>query len=389
MPSRAWTFGRRGGRTNLIAIGALSVATLLGGCSTNGARVSDESVTSAERIPTRTVTQQAEPFRTLGYSLSWSIGDVGGSASRTRMLDVADDLILVHDVSNNLVARELSNGQSRWAANLGNPLTKFVGNVRINDRIIAASETELLILDTATGRLDDRQRLAVLANTAPAVANDYMLIFGTATGEVFGHDLRNGFRRWGFALNQRLRGKPVIIGQVAGAVAESGQVLIVNPLNGEAVSRLGQIYGGLDNNPVSDGRNMYIASVDQSIYAYSGSTGELLWRVRTQSRLAAQPTVHDGTLYQYVPGEGMLAIATRNGSRQWENPEVDGEVIAIRRGNLVVWNGSEAMLVDPATGDVRERVALPGVRLIRTKGFVDGELVVVFGSSSLSRFVSR
>jgi len=85
----------------------------------------------------------------------------------------------------------------------------------------------------------------------------------------------------------------------------------------------------------------------------------------------------------------MLAIATRNGSRQWANPEVDGEVIAIRRGNLLVWNGSEAMLVDPATGDVRERVALPGVRLIRTKGFVDGELIVVFGSSALSRFVSR
>jgi outer membrane protein assembly factor BamB len=214
-------------------------------------------------------------------------------------------------------------------------------------------------------------------------------VFGTARGEVFGHDIRVGLKRWGFALSDRIRGNPVMVGRIAGAVAESGDVLLVNPENGEAISSLGSIYGGLANNPISDGVNMYIASTDQSVYAFGGTTGELLWRVRTQSRLTAQPALHEGVLYQQVPNEGLVAIDTGDGQRRWANPDIDGSVIAVRNGDLVVWNGSEAMLVDTESGDVFDRVEVPGVRQIITNGFEDGELIVLTGNSGLARFVSR
>lgn len=388
MPSRVWMFGSRGHRPRFAAIGLAGSLALLGGCASGGSGTASPERRSTP-ADTSSIEQQATPFMALGYSLTWALGDTQGDNSRIKMLDIGGDLILAHDRNNNLTAREIRNGEVRWATNLGNRLTKFVGNVRLGDRIVSASEAELLILDASTGRLDDRQRLGVLSNTAPVVANGYMLVFGAANGEVFGHDLRVGFKRWGFQLNERVRAEPVRVGQFVGAVAESGQVLLVNPLNGESVSRVGQIYGGMDTNPISDGRVMYVASADQSIYAFAGSTGELLWRVRTQSRLESQPAVHDGTLYVHVPDEGMLAVATRDGRRLWANRDISGEVIAVRRGNLLVWNGSEAMLVDPSTGDLRERVALPGVRQIIANGFVDGDLIVLRGNSALSRFISR
>ncbi|MFI4853560.1 MAG: PQQ-binding-like beta-propeller repeat protein [Phycisphaerales bacterium JB065] len=334
------------------------------------------------------MSKRAEPFQKLGYRLNWTTGDTSERNSRVKMIDIFDDLVLTHNEGNSVAARDLASGQVRWSANLGNPLTKFNGNVRLGDRIIASSESELLILDAKTGNLEDRQRLAVLSNTAPGIADQYMLIYGSARGEVFGHDTRVGLKRWGFALNDRVNGNPVVMGRIAGAVAESGQVLLVNPITGEAIAPLQQIYGGVVNNPVSDGVNMYIASTDQSIYAFESTTGELRWRVRTQSPLEAQPAVYDGALYQYVPSEGMIAVNTRTGKRLWTNDEVDGTVIAVRKGNLVVFNGSEMMLLDPASGDIRERVAVPGVRKIAIDGFVDGNLVVLSGNSALARFSS-
>ncbi len=390
MPSRFWSFGSRRGRFACAAASAVAVCLLSVGCGSTGTGAAAESVSAPrETADIRTIADRAEPFQRLGYRLSWTIGDTGGERTRTRMLTVGDDLLLVHDVRNNLTAREISNGRSRWVANLGEPLNRFLGNLRIGDRVVASSESELLILDANTGQLRDRQRLAVLSNTAPALADGYMLVFGSARGEVFGHDLRVGLKRWGFALSDRIRGNPVMVGRIAGAIAESGEVLLVNPANGDAVSSLGRIFGGVDNHPVSDGVNLYIASTDQSIYAFGGTTGEMLWRVRTQSRLVAQPTLHNGVLYQDVPNEGLVAIATGNGQRRWANPDVDGSVIAVRNGDLVVWNGSEAMLIDPSTGDVLDRVAVPGVRKIITNGFEDGELIVLSGNSGLARFVSR
>lgn len=391
MPSRFWSFGSRRGRFATAVASAAAFSMLSIGCagSSSTGSGSGEPVTPSSRAESRSVTEQAAPFQKLGYRLSWTIGDAADTGTRTKMLDVADDLLLVHDARNNLTARQLSTGRTLWVANLGEPLSKFIGNLRIGDRIVASSESEVLILDAETGQLEDRQRLAVLSNTAPAIANGNMLVFGTARGEVFGHDLRVGLKRWGFALNQRIRGNPIMIGSITGAVAESGQVLLVNPTNGTAVTGLKQIYGGVVNNPVTDGINMYIASTDQSIYAFGSTTGELLWRVRTQSRLEAQPTVHDGVLYQYVPSEGLVAISTVSGERLWANPDAEGTVVAVRNEELVVWGGSEALLVDPSSGDVIERVNLPGVRKVISDGFVDGDLIVLSGNSALARFTSR
>ena len=392
MPSRVWTFGSRSGCINAFVASGAALSMLLTGCASSGASAEPaQASTSASQASSSVgaVSDRAAPFLELGYRLNWSIADSTAELSRTKMLDLADDLVLVHDDGNSITAREISTGSPRWAANLGDPLTKFVGNVRIGERIVAASESELLILDADTGRLDDRQRLAVLSNTAPAIADGYMLVFGTAKGEVFGHDVRIGLKRWGFALNERVEGAPVMIGRITGAVAESGQVLLVNPVNGEAIAPLQQIFGGVSNDPVSDGVYMYIASTDQSIYAFESTTGRLAWRVRTQSRLEAQPTLHNGVLYQDVPSEGLLAINTRNGDRIWANPDVSGTVIAERKGELLVWDGSEAVLIDPATGDERERVALPGVRDIVANGFVDGELIVLSGNAALARYSSR
>ncbi|MCG3122927.1 MAG: hypothetical protein GIKADHBN_01332 [Phycisphaerales bacterium] len=60
-----------------------------------------------------------------------------------------------------------------------------------------------------------------------------------------------------------------------------------------------------------------------------------------------------------------------------------------RRTNLLVWNGQTMFVVDQQRGDVITRQDLPGVRLIRTSNFEDGDLYMAGESGVLAKFVPR
>ena len=90
-----------------------------------------------------------------------------------------------------------------------------------------------------------------------------------------------------------------------------------------------------------------------------------------------------------IPGEGMTAVDTATGVKRWSNPDVDGDVVAIRAGRPLVWNGRDVVLLDPRQGREIDRAALEDVDMIRADRMVDGNLFTLSASGTVKKYSPR
>jgi outer membrane protein assembly factor BamB len=161
----------------------------------------------------------------------------------------------------------------------------------------------------------------------------------------------------------------------------------VDGATGSLIGR-NRIYRGVSTRPVADPEQgiVFIASLDQSLYAFSAEGGGLLWKYGTAGALREQPTFHNGRLYCGIPGQGLVAFEGSTGAIVWTARGVHGEVIGTSKGRLIVWDGSRATLLDAQRGDVIDRAALEGVRSIVPDRFDDGNLYIASDSGIVAKF---
>ena len=316
-----------------------------------------------------------DPWADLGYRLDWRGFPVLTGRRGAERTDVFDIGILVQDTQNTITLMDPDTGRNLWVTQVGRPATRFVGNGVYEDSVLVCSDNEVYFLDAQTGTITDRQSIAVVVNTPPVVMGE-TAVFGSATGEVVGHSLYSGFKMWGYLLGGSMQAPPVAVGQRVGAVSEAGDVLFVRPENGSSSGRA-SIFGGLDNRPVADARTMYVASLDQSVYAFSGDDGRRVWRYRTESPITAQPAVAMGMLCVMIPGEGLVALDALTGDRLWANPELSGEVVGSLEDELLFWDGRTLHALSADAGEVVASLPLSGAREVFCSPVEDGDLYVV------------
>jgi outer membrane protein assembly factor BamB len=283
---------------------------------------------------------------------------------------------------------ETSTGRVRWSLELGSPLERFVGTAQAaNGDLLCCQQGEIQVLDAKTGVLKDRQRLEVIANTRPVVF-DSMVIFGCPTGEVLAHNLNSGYKQWGHKLLGAIIADPVRIGDNVAAVSSGGEVVILDPRRGMRIGAA-KVFGGTDANPAASERSVFIASLDQSLWSFDQFGGPARWRERTEFPLRQDPAYHDGSVYVAIPGQGLVCFNSEDGSRTWTAAGLSGEVVGVRGGQLIVWDGKVASTVDMQRGDVVARVNLPGIKLVMTDAFVDGNLYTSTAKGEVSKFSPR
>ncbi|TVQ64146.1 MAG: hypothetical protein EA379_02495 [Phycisphaerales bacterium] len=366
------------------ASAAVLAGALLHGCAGTPPGVGGE--------PPRRVdasTTEYDLYEALGYRLAWR-GFPVVPARRAAKFVVADENVIVfQDNGDTVTLLDTATGMRRWATEVDSPLTRFVGNTIAGDRVYCASDNELFVLDIRTGELLERHNLAVVVTTRPLVMGS-MAFFGSAPGELLGHNLISTYKQWGYRLRNSITARPVRTGPYVAAVSQAGDVLIVNPANGSSVGRA-SIFGGLSNDPVADDTTVYIASTDQSVYAIANERGSIRWRHRAEQPIVAQPTLHDGSLYVHIPGRGLVCFDATNGAIRWESVDARGEVIAKRAGRLLVWDADRRVVrtLDPERGDIVETVELRDVFTLVTDTFVDGVLYSVNPGGRISRWNPR
>lgn len=332
-----------------------------------------------------------EAYATLGYRHVWAGFPAMSPGAQITLVEILDDVICVQNSNAVLSVLETSGGTTRWSDQLGDSLTKFVGLARDNRNIVCSSETEAFFLDVDTGTLLNKQRFNRVANTSPEIVND-LLVYGTARGQVFGDVQVQGFRAWGATLDSAIEIDPVRMGDMLCFVSRNGEVAFLNGATGSSFSRSKMFMG--TQVPMGMSKDLvFIASTDQSVYAFSPSAAAPVWRHRTNVSLDYPPVYHMGVVYCAVGGDGLTAFGEYGvggrGDVKWVSKGVFGEVIGVRNGRLLVWDGRDMCLVDPSNGDLIERVRLAGVTKVVTDTFVDGNLYLATTEGVIAKLSPR
>ncbi len=326
----------------------------------------------------------------VGYRLDWQ-GFPFYAGSRvpevTRLVGLPD-MVLAQERSSLVSLMEPTTGQVRWSAEVANPLTRFVGLTRDPidaTRVLAASESELFGLTTGTGSMVSRQKLERVVNTPPIIAGD-VAIFGSTAGEVYAHNFARNVKAWGFMARGAINAAPVSVGGIVGVVSQVGDVVFLTP-SGSLVGR-GRVLGSVATDPVTDGSRLFVAALDQSLWAFDTS-GVELWRYRTAGPLRVQPACVNGVVYCEVPGKGMTAFDGASGRLLWSNPKAAGTVIAGRADRVLAWDGERLALLDAARGDTIDGATPVGITRLVAGGPDNAELYAAFAGGSVARFLPR
>ncbi len=356
----------------------------LGGCS-SGTR-------TVKAVDVRTVELPGQDLAKLGYRRDWTGFPFITSKQEVREILPTADGVFVQESGSTVSMFDVQTGQRRWNNTLAGPLTKFI-SVRRGEpggvpMLLVSSESDVYMLDPQTGNLLDRQNLRKVASSGPVVYGD-LLLYGTSTGEILAHLTRTANTLWSFDLDGPIEQAPVRFDDVVIAVAQSGQIAFLEPTAGQ-LRGMAKMFRGISVPPVVGSQMVFVASLDQSIYAYEPRSGTQIWRLRTSYPITSQPVAHDGMLYIELQDRGLCALAQNappQGSVLWSNDKVRGDVVGLRNNRLVVWTGSELVTLSPANGVVFDRVAMPDVAMVATDAFADGNLYAVGKSGAVVKLV--
>jgi outer membrane protein assembly factor BamB len=181
---------------------------------------------------------------------------------------------------------------------------------------------------------------------------------------------------------------PVLVGDAIGLVSQAGDVLILDAVSGSAIGR-NRIGGGPGAPLAATDDTLFVASLDQSLYAFNREGGTTRWRKRTETPLRDRPVLHEGRVYCTIPDQGLTAFDAGTGEEAWSAEGVGGYVVAVRDGRPIAWDGREAVSLDPETGQVIERARLEHVDFVLTDTLVDGTLYTVSEHGVVVRFNPR
>ncbi|MEZ6242285.1 MAG: PQQ-binding-like beta-propeller repeat protein [Phycisphaerales bacterium] len=392
-------------RSSVVLSAGLAVAAFLGACAASSSTSrSSTSTTGAVRTQTQTIdpnsptggaVTEAHGFRIshddwyrLGYRWDWSSLPFLMRGGHVTDLEPAGDRLLVQESGSFISVLESGSGRLVWNSQMGTRYTKFVGLQRDGDVILSSSASELFELGLETGNLLSRSSLDFLVNTSPALVGNFA-IFGASNGKLLAHNRSIGLIAWAYALGGPIDTPPVLVNaSTLAVVSQAGDVIFLDPLSGSSTGRA-KIAGGVAYAPPTDGERLYVPSLDQSVYAYDAADASLAWRVRTEYPITKPSALYHDMLLVPLRGDGLTALDTRDGTLIWRNDELTGWVVAVHKGELIVWDGATLAAVDADRGDVIFRAQVPGASMVVPDAFEDGALYVVSRSGGIIRFRPR
>ena len=337
----------------------------------------------------RTIVEQ---YAALGYRQEWVGYAPVQPGAQTAFAVPLGNLLIVQDSQNAIAGINTATGASKWSLLVGDSTTAFVGHIRYNNRILAISDADIFALEPESGEIVGKQHLSGVVSTAPAVVGS-TLVFGTVNKQAFAHNLLNGQRMWGYITGSSVMSKPAVLNDnCVGIVAQNGNVLILDALSGTSTGKA-KISGGMLSDPVASGETLYVASEDQSIYAFERIGGKQKWRVRTDAPISAQPTLDGNRMYLTFASSGLHALDTKNGKDIWVCEKASGNIVGVRTGTggdrLIVWNGTNLQTVDTKNGDLVESIALSDVAKLVTDKYKDGAIYTVSAKGKVTKLIPR
>ncbi|MEK6700729.1 MAG: PQQ-binding-like beta-propeller repeat protein [Planctomycetota bacterium] len=369
-----------------ISLASVGLALLIAGCSSSGGGSSSTSASPNTEARRAAFPIVDEDFAKLGYRRDWVGFPAISSGGKIIHLAVYPDIVAVVESGSRVTVLETSTGQRRWANEIANSLTRFTGLSRIEGRILASSDSEAFGLRIDNGAIDLRQTYDRVVNTGPIIVGD-VAIYGTASGEILAHSLGLGLKRWAFGTSAGINHDPVAVDNSLAFVNQAGEVFFLSS-TGQVMGRSKAMFGPPAKQPVSTGTLLVAGSNDQSIYAFRPGESRPVWQYRTSSPIRTAPIYYNATIYCEVEGS-LTAFEAKTGTVKWKAKGVTGEVVAVRKGDLLVFDGTKITLVDNGRGETIHTIPLDTASKIVTDSFADGNLYIASKSGLIAKFLPR
>jgi outer membrane protein assembly factor BamB len=334
---------------------AMTVGVLLAlaGCSSTGGGA-DEGLVSR---PSGLLIEPANAVR-LGYSIQWAT-DIAVPADQrlTAMASLGDLVVTVERPANVVTAINDKTGRMVWRKAIGGPVDRVFAPVRSDDQIIVNSERDIYQLSAADGSLINRASLESAVSNPPTMVGD-IAVFGGADGMVFGHALRVGYAKWKYKMPGAVLAPAVSQATAVFVACVDGQYAAFSGQTGEILFR-GRAFARVSATPVISPIGIFMASEDNSLYSLHRTTGEDRWRFIYTEPLTESPILLRNMIYQPLPGDMLLALKATDGSEAWRL-KLEGKLVTHDHRGLLFNAGDQIVVRDPASGRKIDSVPLGG-----------------------------
>jgi outer membrane protein assembly factor BamB len=192
----------------------------------------------------------------------------------------------------------------------------------------------------------------------------------------------NGIVQWKFTAKNGLWNQPVTDGKSVFVSSMDKNLYALNPKTGKVLWSVELGGSVLFSQTLGDDGILYIATINKEILAISPDSGKIIWKAKTNGVVWEPVAVKDGTLYAGDQSGKVFALSTKDGSKTWEidtggsvigGPVLTEKGLYFGTGFVNGENPGEAMLV--STGGQKVWSQPVGGKLY-SRPVVSGNLVV-------------
>ena len=331
-----------------------------------------------------------------GLRIVWQTEPLVTKDAVLHIVNASPDSVWFGDSSGSIVRLRRDNGETVWRSSTFQGIERMLALEYLpterNDNVYVVTELGSVIMDAATGNLLKRTRFSQLPSNVPAIYGQTM-IYGTNTGLSSWFLYATGYNWRATTLGGHVVAPVTIAGDIAIVGSTNGTVLAMDASSaGIRWSR--KLSAGVETPIATDSQACYVASHDQSLWAFDQMRGRVLWQYFTQTSLRNPPVrIADG-LYLQIPGEGLVSFTPLpnnkpDGEVLWKS-KAPGNIIGRMGTNVMAWDRATHTLsaVDVGTGRIVHQVVLPKVQAIQFSPMIDGDVFIAAKDGTVERLES-
>lgn len=324
----------------------------------------------------------------LGYSIRWQTplqlpADVGVNHAK-----LFGNRLVVMDDDNVVYVLDTATGAVRWSSKVGSALERFTSPAIDEDALVLCSETRCYVYDINHG--DELRTIDLYygSNTSPAIVQGLMIL-GNGSGMVWGQDLQTGIRKWVYKFPRAVAVDPIITFNGVIVATHGGHVALFNPREGTILWQQ-QAFDRISTEPTGGEQFVFVASEDQSAYAFFLNSGEMRWRHFSRDPLYTSPVAVGTRVLINESSRGIVSIDALGGNEQWVNP-LKGASFVQASGDVLHFHAdSKVHVVETKSGKTWATVDLPGIDRIVAVDPKGGDLFLIQdGSGRIMKLQQR
>jgi len=364
-----------------VAVTLLAVALLTDACAVSSTSTSSPS----DAGPLLT---DIESSAKLGYRISWQSTLALPTSERVVEVKPLGDVIAVRESGDIITLIDEATGKVRWRKLIGSGTERLGSPIRVDRELLVTSETRAYFHRLDTGALAKALDLTRNARTSPLIMAGNM-IYGGPSGRIIAQDLIHGHPHWQYQMGDAISAQPLSVGGLLFVADESGGVAVLNPNGGGIVWRKKDPpWDRIVAQPAASDTVVYVASLDQKLYAYERTSGTIYWQYLTEHPLTDAPVVLEDHVYQRAKERGLVCLDALTGAELWRS-DVPGVVMQQTGDTLILRDGNAMRSIEVDSGKLIESASWPKAEMIVPASITGGPLYLAHSDGRIMKLSPR